>query len=102
MALKRRVLVTKAIAAASLVLFSVLAVAPSQARTPASAQEGAVQKPAFRRIGLTPPSCDDSKRVVVKTLTDDAAVRHEQRVHWIRHNFKGYQMKPKCALIRVR
>ncbi|MGA0534267.1 MULTISPECIES: hypothetical protein [Hansschlegelia] len=90
--------------AASLGLSGLLLVAPTQANTPAAATDGAAaaQKPAFRRIGLTPPSCDDSRRVVVKTMTDDAAVRHEQSVHWIRHNFKGYQMKPKCAVIQVR
>jgi hypothetical protein len=87
--------------AATLALFGFLSIARSQAHSSASREEVA-PKPAFKRIGLTPPSCDDSKRVVLKTLTNDAAVRHEQSAHWIRHNFKGYQMKPKCALVQIR
>ncbi|MDR6284961.1 hypothetical protein HNR47_000944 [Methylopila jiangsuensis] len=92
-ALLKMVVVTAALAGPGLA-----SIAPAVA----AQREGTSAQGAYRRIGLTPPSCDDSKRVVVRTLTDDASVRHEQLVHWTRHNFKGYQMKPVCALIQVR
>lgn len=58
-----------------------------------------VENVSYRRVGLVPPSCDDRKRIVLRSHNaDDASVRHNQLVRSTRHNFKGYVMKPRCVI----
>lgn len=64
-------------------------------------REGGVEQMRYRRVGLLPPSCDDRSRLMLGPGHDDATVRHNQLVHSMRHNFKGYQIKPKCAFQQV-
>ena len=84
---------------AGILMAASLSFSPAQAES--ASRNAAPGQVRYSRVGLLPPSCDDRSRLMLGPGHDDATVRHNQLAHSMRHNFKGYQIKPKCAFQQV-